>query len=218
MNSEAKLDLLIKTMQDVEARMLENTQKLNTIETGIGDEVRLLRQALEEKERKWEQERKNLTEAQKQLEQRIDQLERGQRRNNAIVTCSEFTTENGKAIVSKLLTQIDGTCRPTEISCWKAAQGAAKVLVRFNSLEDKMKVFKMKRSLKHTGADGANHPVFINDDCTRKDQEVNYHIRKMANEMRNQKKDVKLGYRKLCVNGEWFVWDDEEKKLTSRKN
>jgi hypothetical protein len=35
----------------------------------------------------------------------------------------------------------------------------------------------------------------------------------VAREERNRGERVKIGYRKIQVNGEWLIWDEREKKL-----
>jgi hypothetical protein len=35
----------------------------------------------------------------------------------------------------------------------------------------------------------------------------------LAREERDREKRVKLGYRKIRINGEWFRWDEREEKL-----
>ncbi|KAJ3635929.1 hypothetical protein MTP99_008798 [Tenebrio molitor] len=41
-------------------------------------------------------------------------------------------------------------------------------------------------------------------------------LREMAREKRDRGKRVKIGYRKIQINGEWFIWDEKEEKLKKK--
>lgn len=217
MSSEAKLDHLLKTMEALNNKFQVVEDKMGNMESNIKDEVRGLKELMELKERKWEEEKRELINTQKQLEGRLDYMERSQRRNNAIITGVEATRENVNVVVENLFAKISQPVKPLEISCFKTLS-ASKIFVRFRNFEDKMRVFKEKRELKHTTADGKMIPAYINDDHSKKDQEINFHMRKFAKEMRNKKKEVKFGFRKLCVDGEWHCWDEDAKNLVGQKN
>lgn len=219
MSSEAKLDHLLKTMEALNNKFQVVEDKMGNMESNIKDEVRGLKELIELKESKWEEEKRELINTQKQLEGRLDYMERSQRPNNAIITGVEATRENVNVVVENLFAKISQPVKPLEISCFKT-QSASKIFVRFRNFEDKMRVFKEKRELKYTTADGKMIPAYINDDLSKKmeemDQEINFHMRKFAKEMRN-KKEVKFGFRKLCVDGEWHFWDEDGKNLVRQK-
>lgn len=217
MSTESKLDQILKTMMELKTQAQESAVKMEAMETGLKEEMRDLKSKLEEKEAKWGEERRSLIESHKQLEAQLEQMERTQRRNNAIVTGPALTPESAHIVVREALTALNKTIKPAEISCLRT-KGAPKVLIRFQCFDDKIDVFKNRKSLKQNSPDGKSHPLYINDDHTKKDQEINFHMRKLAREMRTQKKEVKFGPRRLLIDGEWFVWDDEEKKLVRQKN
>lgn len=72
--------------------------------------------------------------------------------------------------------------------------------------------------LNHRNTEGKSIPIFINDDLTKKDQEINFNMRNFAKEMRMKNKEVKLAFRKVCVSGEWYHWDEDTKMFVSQKN
>jgi hypothetical protein len=55
------------------------------------------------------------------------------------------------------------------------------------------------------------HPVY--DDLTNKERKTQKKLRKVAREERDSGKRVKIGYRKIQINREWFIWDEREEKL-----
>jgi hypothetical protein len=48
---------------------------------------------------------------------------------------------------------------------------------------------------------------------TNEERKTQKKLRKVAGEERDRGKRVKIGYRKIQINGEWFIWDEREEKL-----
>jgi hypothetical protein len=55
--------------------------------------------------------------------------------------------------------------------------------------------------------------MYIDDDLTKEERETQKKLRELAKEERDRGKRVKIGYRKIQINGEWFRWDEREEKL-----
>jgi hypothetical protein len=45
------------------------------------------------------------------------------------------------------------------------------------------------------------------------ERETQKRLREVAREERDRGKRVKIGCRKMQINGEWFIWDEREEKL-----
>ncbi|KAJ3621980.1 hypothetical protein MTP99_002520 [Tenebrio molitor] len=52
-----------------------------------------------------------------------------------------------------------------------------------------------------------------NDDLTKEERETQKKLRELAREERDRGKRVKIGYRKIQINGDWFRWDERQEKL-----
>lgn len=78
-----------------------------------------------------------------------------------------------------------------------------------------MYVMRERKSLSHIDEKGATVPVFINDDLTKRDQFINYQARKFAKEQRVLGKEVKLGYRKVFVDGKPILFNEETNNFTT---
>ncbi|KAJ3619978.1 hypothetical protein MTP99_008201 [Tenebrio molitor] len=52
-----------------------------------------------------------------------------------------------------------------------------------------------------------------NDDLTKEERETQKKLRELAREERDRGKRVKIGYRKIQINGDWFRWDKRQEKL-----
>lgn len=218
---EAKLDLLLKAVEEFKVSQKEFKSSLEEVNATQGDikkELAEFKQSIQEKESRWQEERADLVSMNKQLESRLDQLERNERRNNAILSGVDVSRENATGVVKELFAKLDPTIKTSEIRDFKTQAGASKIFVRFANLEDKMKVFKAKQKLTISDNKGASRPVFINDDLSKKDQQINFLARKLARDFRAHNKTVKLAYRKLCVDGEWLAWNEEGEKFEAQKN
>jgi hypothetical protein len=53
--------------------------------------------------------------------------------------------------------------------------------------------------------------MYIHDDLTNEERKTQKKLREVAREEGDRGKRVKIGYRKIQVNGEWFIWDKREK-------
>jgi hypothetical protein len=51
------------------------------------------------------------------------------------------------------------------------------------------------------------------EDLTNEQRETQKKLREVATEERDRGKRMKIRYRKIQINGEWFRWDEKEEKL-----
>lgn len=189
--------------------------RMGIMEKDLKDTVKTLTESLELKFQKWEEEKADLICKQRDLEKRLNELERRERKNNALITGLEATRDNVKVVVNNTLAKLAQPVTVEEARVLNVQGGATKIFVRFRSFEDKMSVFNQKKGL--TGLVNKT-PVFINDDLTRREQEIQYHGRMFAKTMRSQNKNVRMGYGRIWVDGECWIWDDDTKAYVNRKN
>jgi hypothetical protein len=53
--------------------------------------------------------------------------------------------------------------------------------------------------------------MYKNYDLTNEERKTQKKLREVAREKRGRGKRAKIGYRKIQINGEWFIWDEREK-------
>jgi hypothetical protein len=58
--------------------------------------------------------------------------------------------------------------------------------------------------------------MYKDDDLTNEERKIQKTLREMAREKRDRGKRVKIGYRKIQINGEWFICDEKEEKLKKK--
>jgi hypothetical protein len=54
---------------------------------------------------------------------------------------------------------------------------------------------------------------YADEDLTDEERKTQKKLRELAKEERDRGKRVKIEYRKIQINGEWFIWDEREEKL-----
>lgn len=209
-----------KSNDDLYQAILNLQTGITTRMDNLEDHMRMIAKDInekwEEKEKKWQMERAEMINHQKSLEGRLNELERRDRRNNAIITGLPIdNTTDAKNTVNKYFAHLDRPVQVTEAYEIKQQGGAGKIVIKFQNFADKMLIYKQKKSLMTT--DGKSK-VYINDDRTRREQEIEFHGRMLAKKLRQENKTVKMGYERLQVDGQWMIWDSEAKTFTSQKN
>lgn len=82
-------------------------------------------------------------------------------------------------------------------------------IIEMNSEEDKYNVMKNKSKLKNIRGE----KVYINDDMTKPEREIQKIVRIKAKEEREKGKKVKEGFQKLIIDGTTWKWNNEKKQL-----
>jgi hypothetical protein len=82
------------------------------------------------------------------------------------------------------------------------------MLAKIESWDQKKNIMLSKSKLK--GRKGER--MYINDDLTNEGRKTQKKLREVASEERDGGKRVKIGYRKIQIKGEWFIWDERERR------
>ena len=134
-----------------------------------------------------------------EIKRRVELQDRRERRNNLTIRGVEREGIRGKEGVERLFTE------KLEVQCkidWvkeSGREGRRMVVARCSSWEEKLQVLKNKYKLKGTD-------IFIEQDLTWEEREMQRKIVRMAVEERKKGRVVKVGYQKIGVDGEWFDW------------
>ncbi|XP_070510422.1 golgin subfamily A member 6-like protein 22 [Cardiocondyla obscurior] len=89
-------------------------------------------------------------------------------------------------------------------------EGMGMVVVKFESIKEKLEVFKGKVKLR-------NRKEWIQDDLTVKERKAEWIIRAEAERLRRAGKMVKKGYMKLWIENKIWVWDEVREELREWK-
>lgn len=165
----------------------------------------------EDREKEWASQRVQLIEKNKALETRLNQLERRERQNKAIVRGMPNTN---KANALSELNQLFGKLNePVMVESAvvireQSENRSALILATFKSQTDKSAVFKQRQQLSI-----GSTKIFIDDDLTRREQEIRFHQRQFRKELNAREPNAELKFRgdRICVNGEWRTFDESTK-------
>lgn len=92
----------------------------------------------------------------------------------------------------------------------KEVKGMNINLVEMKDWDNKQTVMKNKYKLRGTN-------VYIDNDMTPKEREIQAEIRKIAKDERSKGRRTKIGYKKITIEGVDYVWDDEEKGVIEQQ-
>ena len=136
--------------------------------------------------------------------------EREKGRNKVMMGLAIETGEQ-KQVIEKVTTFLEEKFK-VDIKLKSAYKIAEKVyVVEFENREEKINVMKSKKNLKGSS-------IYINDDLTKTERKIQNKIKEEATKERNKGKMVRMGYKKLTVDGRNFKWNEEEGRLKKAEN
>ena len=165
------------------------------------EETRKLREDSKEKEQKWNKERQEMGDKITKLEKRLEGMDRERRRNNVIIKGIDLGRHNLSETVDKLIKEKLNVETQVKSAVLMDRTDTKVIIVQLRDFQEKMKVMKNKYKLK-----GLN--IYMEDDLTPAERQTQYEIRQKAKEIGNMGKAVKVGYRKLIVDGEIYKWNE----------
>jgi hypothetical protein len=192
----------IKTLRKELAAIREENGELRKELVTVREEIR-------GREEKGQVEKADWTKRMKMIEEKREQREKKERKNNVIITGIGAITGNIERGVEEWL--------ETEIEVKLNVKEAFKInkhkmmLAKIESWEQKKNIMLNKSKLKEK--EDERMYIRVDDDLTKEERETQKKLRELAREERNRGKRVKIGYRKIQINGEWFRWDEREEKL-----
>ncbi|KAL3267039.1 hypothetical protein HHI36_011181 [Cryptolaemus montrouzieri] len=143
------------------------------------------------------------------LGDRIDKLENEKRRNNLIVQGLAVKSDNQDELKTEIAETIKKHLGIEVKITGDSKLGPRTCLVELENAEVKKNVMMNKNKLGRL----VGEKIYINDDLSKKDREIQGHIRGIASAERKDGKNVKIGYRKLFIEGEKWVWNDNQARL-----
>lgn len=192
-----------KTMEEIK-KLLENLTlelKKNTTE------IQGLKEEMRNREKKWEQEKCQLIKRITVLENFTEKCEKEKRRNNVII--KGIVAKQGN--VTKQVEEFIERNMEIQTKVSEAYQTKGGIIAKIESWEIKKEIMKNKNKLKGS-------QVYIDADLTPKERQVQKELIAIAKEMKNKGNRVTIGYRKLTVNGEKYIWEDEENGVILARN
>ncbi|KAJ8956684.1 hypothetical protein NQ318_014039 [Aromia moschata] len=187
----------VKTLQ-------QEIRKLRTEQKDFKEEIKHLKEINENMKEEMEEIKKEITES----KERMEKLEGDKRRKNIVIQGIKMNTNDTKILKQNVEKLIE-----TELGIKIKTESARKIgektcLVELISKDDKNTVMQNKSKLKNM-----QDKVYINDDLSKKEREIQTRLRKIAKEERDKGNSVKVGFQKLIIDQQVWKWNRENEKL-----
>lgn len=194
----------LKEIKDMMKTMMDEIRS-NT------DENRKLRKEMREKEEKWETEKKELVGRIEQLESKWERLEKEKRRCNIVVKGVKFEEEVKEEAAKQFLWDKLGVDVEVNRVIDINKNGKTVNILEMGNWNKKQKVMMNKNKLKGS-------KIYIENDLTLKEREIQMEIRKIAKEETGNGHKTKIGYKKITIDGVEYLWDEGAKGVKEKEN
>lgn len=141
------------------------------------------------------------------VENRLESIERDKIRNNLVVSGIEVE-DQGEEQIKKTMQEMLEKQLGIRVEIERATKiNRQKCVIKIKEWRDKIRILTEKRKLR-------GGTIYIDSDLTKKQREVQKKIRDEAKKQRESGKAVKVGYNRLTVNNEIWVWNNELQSLS----
>lgn len=167
----------------------------------------------------WEREKIEMNNKHIQLESRIDEMERRERKNNVIFYGLERKQEEpAKSAVENLLREKLGQQIVIREAIVIGNESRRQlILVKCNSFDDKLKIMRNKAKLDMI-KNNEKVPIYVSDDLIKKDRMIQSKARQFAKDKKTSGFEAKVGHKKVLVNGKWHQWDETTETFAIKSN
>lgn len=198
------------TKKDIAQLLQQQTEiirkEIEVVHRKIMEEIQAKVDALEAKVDSLQIKNDHLNEKNKRLEDRLESSEREAKKNNVVITGMQAENateaiENFKGLTKRICGE-ELTIK--NVRMFETRNGIKKIVGQLDSMEQKMRIMKKKRELI-----AIDKRVFLDDDLTREEQNVQKKAREVCDSLRKEGRSTRAGYRKICVDGKWMGWNRE---------
>lgn len=148
-----------------------------------------------------------------ELKIKMEKFEIDKRKNNIVIEGMKDNSKDLKTLKLNIKNIIETNLGVEPKMKQARPIGGNKYLVELETYENKMEIMNKKKELKKV----KEQKIFINNDLTKHEREIQKEIRTFAEKMRQNGHNVKAGYRKITVDNKIWTWNDKERKLVARE-
>ncbi|XP_070528267.1 uncharacterized protein PF3D7_1120000-like [Cardiocondyla obscurior] len=153
----------------------------------------------------------SLEERTRMLEMAKEKEKKEWRKNNLIIRGIRIKSEEKKALKEQVEEIIEATGVKAKIEDVNKIGGLNKggygmVWVKMENFKEKLEILRCKGKLK-------DRTEWIGDDLTEYERKVEWLLTREADRLKREGKQVKIGYKKIWVNKEMWIWDDLKEEL-----
>lgn len=171
-------------------------------------EMMSMKEEFYKKEQAWELEKKDLTKRINDLEDVEEERQRKEKKLNVIIKGVEGERGSVEFVHEKVFKHLKMVIKVKESYRVGRKYGdkSRPIMVKLETWEDKRELMMRKKMLHGTR-------IYIDDDYTKKEREIQKRIQDKAREIRKEGERVKIGYKKVWIGDKMWVWDNSKEKL-----
>lgn len=209
---------MIEHIRKIEETWMEKEKKMDE---KIGEiEARLSKIELKErkeqgmKEKEGERDENKAWKEIRKMRMEINRKEKRERKNNLIIRGIHHNEREDKE--EKMRSFIEKEFKMgrevEKVETVKTGRGEI-LIIKMKNWEAKRKVMEEKGKLRER-----SEKIYIDDDLTQEERRVQRCIRERGNKERESGKRVKIGYRKIQINGVTLRWNEENERLEQERD
>ena len=205
---------LKRNIEDMDVKILQMLEELSSDVKEIKRSNAELKEEFKNTQEDWKRERNEMKEEIKILANKIKLLEqneearkKAEKKCNIVINGINFKSENARELDEEINKFIN-----TELKIKSDVSSSYKIanknvyIAKCFSFAEKSSIMKNKYKLQ-------GKKVFINNDYTKKEIEVQKKLKELAKEEQKKGKKTKIGYRKIQIDGKWKSWADIEDEI-----
>lgn len=218
-SANREMEQVNEMLQKIWDTMKQNKEEISEkIEKGRVDVIKQLKaelekvkQEFEERDEERRQEIMELRREMAEMKREREEQERRVKKRNIIIWGAQVREGGPKQTALGVFEKIKSEYAEIKITeAWFIGKAERRgILAVLDSFEDKKKVMMGKIKLKGT-------TIFLDDDLTQKEREMQKNIRDWARILREKGKRVNVAYGKGYVNGKEFVWNNESGRMEEK--
>lgn len=167
-------------------------------------ENRELREEMRKREEEWRKEKEDLYKRIEVLEERTEKEERAKRKMNLVLKGIKIKSEEPEMEIENFFKKNLGVeTKIKKINKIRSENEYSITVVEMETWDMKQRVMKNKNKLK------GSH-MYIENDLTVEERKIQAQIRAIAKREKEKGKKVKVGYKKITINGEEYDWNQKE--------
>ena len=178
-------------------------EKVKTMQSALETNIKTLESDVERLTKEMDKKTAGLEHRIKYLEEMEERRVKQEKKNNVIIKVKETQPDNAdktRELTENIMKQI-GVSRKIVNSYFigQDTKGWGLIKVQMSSFDEKMEIMRNKRKLR-------GQEIFIENDMTRQEREIQAAIRFRAKQERERGNSVRIGYQRLQINGTWENW------------
>ncbi|XP_031350476.1 spindle assembly checkpoint component MAD1-like [Photinus pyralis] len=206
----------MKRKEGTEEKMIEMMKELMSKNENMMTELKQIRQEQKETNEQLSAIRKENITLKKEIEQlsnKVETLERRNKKENLIISGIQIPTNDDKEIKRQMERFIAQELK-MDVKIRNASRITDKVcVIQMENMCDKLEILKHKKLLK-----AYKDKVYIESELTKKELEIQKEIKQISMEERRRGNSTKIGYKKLIINGSEWKWNETAKALQKTNN